>query len=328
MNDSTVTIFPSGRTDNRGLRAAIANLQSNDTELTQTRIAREAGISTTMLSQWMNDAYKGDNAVAEEKIAKWLDSYRERMAIIPKLPTAPEWVETQTAKRIMSVLSYTQMGADIGVVYGIPGAGKTFAVKEYQRRKPNVWHATMCPSSSSLMGCLDVVADAIGCRGSANSAARLHRAIKSELMGTQGLLIIDEAQHLKASALDELRIIQEACNIGLVYVGNEVVYTRMTGAQRGAYLEQLHSRIGKVVQISGVAKPDVEAVLDAWGVSEALSREALKKAASHAGALRVLTKVLRLASLAASNLDVPLSHQHIKAAWADLCGIPLPKGCK
>src|ERR1035437_1267786 len=53
--------------------------------------------------------------------------------------------------------------------------------------------------------------------------------------GTGGLLVIDEAQHLSVAALDQIRSIHDATDLGIALVGNQQVYARLTGGNRAAY---------------------------------------------------------------------------------------------
>ncbi|MFB9086111.1 AAA family ATPase [Erwinia tracheiphila] len=77
-------------------------------------------------------------------------------------------------------------------------------------------------------------------------AGQLGRAIRRKLRGTQGLLIIDEADHLDYPVLEELRILQEETGIGLALVGNHQVYARLTGgSSRSVDFARLFSRIAK-----------------------------------------------------------------------------------
>ncbi|MFZ5059001.1 AAA family ATPase, partial [Klebsiella pneumoniae] len=85
----------------------------------------------------------------------------------------------------------------------------------------------------------------------------LARALRRRLDGTQGLIIIDEADHLGAEALEELRLLQEATRVGLVLMGNHRVYSNMTGGNRTVEFARLFSRIAKRVAINKTKKADV-----------------------------------------------------------------------
>jgi DNA transposition AAA+ family ATPase len=285
--------------------------------ITQSQAAREIGVSPTTLTQLLGGTYAADPTRQLERLAKWLGLQEEQRAQ-PVMPAAPAWVTTPTAERVLAALGYAQMAGDIAVIYGGAGLGKTTAAREYARRYPNVWVATMSPATAGVTTALEEVCLALGLRDLPQGAARMQRAIVARVAGTGGLLVIDEAQHLGVAALDALRAIHDATGVGLALVGNEMIYARMTGGSRAAYLDRLFSRIGKRVRISRAAREDVERIAGAFGVRNG-SLKLLAEIGSRAGALRAVVKVLRLASMMAAGRDIEPTH--IEAAWKDLEGV-------
>lgn len=286
--------------------------------LSQARSANEIGISDSALSQWLAGKYRGDVDAVEAKVSRWLEARTERAKLTASLPTAPAWVETTTARRILAGLSYAQMAGDIAVVYGGAGLGKTKAARHYAAGHPNVWVATMTSSTNTLGPCLERIAVACGLRPSNTRAFRIEADLVERLEETNGLLIIDEAQHLNTRAIEALRGLHDATGVGLAIMGNEVIYSRITGGRRSAEFAQLFSRIGKRVRLTRPRKDDVESLLDAWGITGREEREAVLEIARSPGALRMVTKALRLATLFAKGESVQL--RHIRAAWRDLGG--------
>lgn len=301
------------------VRGQIRALMDADKRLTQARIATESGMSSTTLSQWLNGVYGGDNDAVESKLVRWVETTQAARAQAAALPTAPGYVETATGDKVIAALRYAQVAADIAVIYGGAGLGKTAAIKRYATQAPNVWHATMTRASANVVTALDVIVETLGINA-AGGANKLHTAICKRVANTGGLLAIDEAQHLSEAALDQLRAIHDATDIGLALVGNEQVYARMTGGTRAAYLDRLFSRIGKKVRLVRSAKGDIDALLDAWGIKEAKSRADLHEIAGKPGALRIMTKVLRLASMYAAAEKRRLDGNDVRAAWRELGG--------
>jgi DNA transposition AAA+ family ATPase len=289
------------------------------TGMTQGQAAKEAGVTPARLSQWLSDKYKGDNETLEAEMRRWLKQRTERATGAARLPEAPEWVDTATGKRVLAALSYAQVASDISVIYGGAGLGKTCAARNYQRTHPNVWIATMTPSTASVATCFERIVFAVGLRDSFNGAARNEAAIISRIMGTAGLLVIDEAQHLSTNALEGIRSLHDATDVGLVLMGNESVYAQMTGGARQAHFAQLFSRIGRKVRLNTPQSDDVSALLSAWNVGSN-ARNVCLKIAKQPGALRGLTKTLRLAAMMAASEAVSMEAEHIKAAWHELGG--------
>ena len=153
-------------------------------------------------------------------------------------------------------------------------------MRRYAQTFPNVWIVTASPAVSSMAAMLREIGAALELHGSGWQNRALSRDLKRRLMGTQGLLVIDEAQHLGVQALEEIRAIHDAAQIGLVLSGNESVYARLSGGSRRADFAQLFSRVGRKLKIGMPSTDDVNAILSAWGVSGAKEREYAHQIAS------------------------------------------------
>ena len=300
-------------------RELVRALMEGDKRLTQAKIAAESGISSTTLSQWLNGVYGGDNAAIEAKLKRWAETTQAARAQAAAMPAAPGFVETATSARVVAALRYAQVAGDMAVVYGGAGLGKTEGIKRYAVLAPNVWHATMTRASANVVTALDVIVEALGLHV-AGGANKLHTAICKRVTNTGGLLVVDEAQHLSEAALDQIRAIHDATGVGIALVGNEQVYARMTGGNRAAYLDRLFSRIGKKVRLVRATQDDVSALLDGWNIRDAKTRALLGDIAGKPGALRGMTKVLRLASMYASAEKRALEFDDVRAAWKELGG--------
>ena len=301
------------------LRDRLQGVMNSDRRVTQASIAREIGVSASALNQWLKGTYAGDNAAIESKLGIWLSALDERRASGESMPTAPAWAETPTGQRIIGALSYAQAAADIAMIYGGAGLGKTSAIKRYVALSLNVWHVTMTPASASVVTALEEVCAGLGLQEQ-GGAAKLHRAIVRKVRGTGGLLVIDEAQHLSTAALDQIRSLHDATEIGIAFVGNQEVYARMTGGNRAAYLDRLHSRVGKRLALRQSSAEDIAVLIQAWGINDKECRQTLVDIAKKPGALRLLTKVLRLASMHAIAAGEAVCCTHVTKAWRELGG--------
>ena len=286
--------------------------------LSQAKAAHEIGLSDSALSQWLAGKYGGDTAGVDAKVERWIKAHDERAVLAQRMPAAPEWTPTPTARRIEAGLSYAQLAGDVTVIYGGAGVGKTQAARRYAETRPNVWIAAMTPAVQALGPCLERLALACGLRPTNGRPARLEVELRDRLTGSQGLLIVDEAQHLSPRALEGVRSLHDATGVGVALIGNETIYSRLTGGRRAAEFAQLFSRIGKRVRLTTAGKGDVEALLAAWSIEDAAAREAAQEIALQPGALRGLTKALRLATLFAKGGT--LNAKHIASAWRDLGG--------
>jgi len=290
--------------------------------LTQGEVSKEAGLSKTStgskLNQWLQGKYTGDNSKLEAQLEQWLASREARRSAAASLPIAPLWYDTSTATRILNALRYAQMAGDFAAIYGGAGLGKTQSAKHHAKISPNVWLVTMSPASSSMGSCLRRIANKLGMTHGIMRTDSLEDAIVERLKDTNGLMIIDEAQHLNNRALHTIQRLQDATQIGFAMMGNELVYSQLTGGRRSAEFAQLFSRIGKRVRLQKPSNGDIKALLDAWQITGREEHSIISEIAKRPGALRVITKTLRLASMFAQGHEVKT--QHIQAAWKDLGG--------
>lgn len=288
-------------------------------DVTYAAVAREAGISTSVISQFIKGEYRGDNNGVAAKISVWLDNRNRRAN---DMPVAPDFIPTRTVKQIWDALQYAQLAQCITVIYGNSGVGKTRALQQFAADRPNVWLITVSPSRSSLSECLYELALELGIGDAPRRSGQLGRAIRRKLRGTNGVVLVDEADHLDYSVLEELRILQEETGVGLALIGNHQVYGKLTGGNsRNMDFARLFSRIAKKVSILKTKKADVEAIADAWGLNGKAERDLIHALADKPGALRTISHTLRLASMFARGSNEAMSEKHIRAAVKDLEGV-------
>lgn len=280
--------------------------------LTQAAIAREADVNPQTFNLWLNDKYQGHNDPITEKVRIWLASREEKKRVAAVVPAEPDFVQTRSAAGFATALRFAQLLPEISVIAGAAGIGKTKTARHYAATNPNVWLATMRPSTAGVNLMLQEIAAAV--RVDERSAAKLARAIGRRISGTGGLIIIDEAQHLRPDALDELRSLYDAHDVGIALVGNETVYARLEGRAREASFAQLFSRVGHRVTQAKPRTADIDALIRAWGVSDPDEVAFLRAVARKPGALRNVTKCLRSAGLLAGRRARTLLD--MQTAWA------------
>jgi DNA transposition AAA+ family ATPase len=289
--------------------------------VTQAQICRESGVSSGILSPWMQDKYKGDSQAVESRLRTWLEARERKQRLASTLPLPAPWLETPTASKIMGVLAYAQMAGDVGCIYGGAGMGKSITLKAYAETSPNVWVVEMNACSAATASALEMVCDALGVRGTAGRPVRMLGDIAKKIKGSGGLLIIDEAQHLRVPALEALRAIHDMTGVGLVLCGNESVYARLTGGSRDATFAQLFSRLGKRLHLARIGRADVAQLAAHYGVGGKDELALLAEIAAKPGALRGVVKALRLAGMFAAGSGLAaIGCEQIRAAWLDLGG--------
>lgn len=295
------------------IRAGLRTLVESE-KTTYAQIARESGVAAGTLSAFVNNKYNGDNERVAQTLERWLENYHHAA----ELPEPPRFVETRTAHQIWTSMRFASLTESISVICGNPGVGKTEAAREFRRTNNNVWMITITPSCASVLECLTELAYELGMNDAPRRKGPLSRALRRRLEGTQGLVIIDEADHLGAEVLEELRLLQESARIGLVLMGNHRVYSNMTGGNRTVEFARLFSRIAKRTAINKTKIDDVKAIADAWQITGENERELLQQIAQKPGALRILNHSLRLAAMTAHGKGERVNEDYLRQAFREL----------
>ena len=226
-----------------------------------------------------------------QKLANWLTARDQRA----DAPRDPGFVMTETAKQIMADMGYALTTQSIVIIHGISGVGKTTALREFQRNNNNVWVITTSPSRATMTECLYELAMELGMENAPRLRGPLARALRRRLRNTKGLIVVDEADHVDRPTLEELRILAEEVEVGLVLVGNSRVYTQLTGGPRSEDFARLFSRIAMKRALTKAKKADVLAFASAWNITGAAELDLLLRISERPGALRLVSKNLKLA---------------------------------
>jgi len=147
----------------------------------------------------------------------------------------------------------------------------------------------------------------------------LSREIADYVKGRNGLLIVDEANHLDVDAIEELRAIHDETGVGLLLLGNEELISMITSGRKRDQFARLNSRIAyrhvQPVPLQG----DVDAFCEAWGVTDPGMQKLLARIGltPGTGGLRECRQVLQLASFIAADAGRAVTLADLKDAQAD-----------
>lgn len=213
-----------------------------------------------------------------------------------------EFIETPTAVEIIRNVQYARAAADTIGIAGVPGVGKSRALRHYAQTWHNVWLAEMSEDAKAPVPMLEEIGAAVGMPPLPRDAARMRRMIVERLRGTGGVLLVDEAQHLTREAREVLRKIADSAEIGMVWAGDKELITSMKP------LPQIWSRIGKWQVINGPATADVTALCAAFGVDGDDNLALCQELAEQTCGVRSVVKALRLASFYAAGGTVTVKH--------------------
>ena len=219
----------------------------------QTKAARAIGMSDSVISQYRRSAYdKGNIPDVEAKLTEFFTLRDEQQAAAEKAepyqPVLDEYIPTSISQDVYTAIRYTQLNKGIAVLHGDAGIGKTKAAMQYVLDNPGTTiYLEVTPVSGSLGSFLKMLCRALHI-SEGRSKFDMILNIRERLDGSETIIIVDEAQHLKISALEEIRTLTDPNmitgkrGIGVVLIGNTEVYNRMRGREQASFA-QLYSRI-------------------------------------------------------------------------------------
>jgi DNA transposition AAA+ family ATPase len=287
-----------------------------------TALASQTGIPHGTLSVFAGGKYQGDN----ERIAREIYRFRQHLSTQRELameaPEVPPYFDTPTSVRLTALLTWGHRGRIVVAATG-PGCGKTKAAENYRDSMSNVWLVTLAPSSSGINSMQIKVLAALGERDARGSMQQLSQRICDRVRNSNGLIILDESQHLLDRTIDEIRSWHDETGVGIAFFGNETVLARIEGGQRRAAFAQLYSRIGmRLVQNLPLAD-DARALADAWEVHDEKQTDFIIKKSQQPGGLRTVTRMMELGVMVAASEKQPLELSHLQHAWAQLVSRPI-----
>ena len=257
-------------------RAALVDFMERSGK-SQRQISRETGLSQSVISQFLNGCYAGDNEEVAKSINQYLTIGKERLNTVSKTPFYPELYNT---REVLFTCLYAHQHNDITLVSGDAGAGKTTALRYYAETNTGGIFIT-------------------------------------QLVGTNRLIIIDEADHLSLDALQAVRNLNDLAGVGIVLSGNDKIYRQMKAGRRSYEFDQLRTRIVIRKKIYNDYKiEEMEAMFP--GLSESCIGYLLKLAQGES--LRTAKKLYNVAAEFAAAQGSTLTVRHLRDTHRQLLG--------
>ncbi len=281
----------------------------------QSDVARGTGLSTGTISQFIGDKYGATLINVAKKIAAWLSLEARRAAA----PSDPLWIQTKNAREILMVLAQCHELRDLGMVYGAAGSGKTRTAQHYKGENPDTILITCTRAIRHPRAFLRHLAQLENVKAStAGSMDSLLDGVLARLRNSGRLLIVDEAQMLDYGAIELVRSLHDLAGVGVVLMGNEIIWQMLYEGRTRAQYEQLASRVGikRYVQ-PGFPRADVEAVARQYingAENECIAYLATK--AEGVGGLRSVVKHCRLAFRMVAREERAVTVQDLERASA------------
>lgn len=301
------------------ITSARAELESRS--VSQAELARQIDMSGSVVSSFFTGRYKGDHDEVARKIKAVMAGWKAGDRLNAGLDRVRDFVETPTSARIEKTLQFAKTRSVIVVIGGGSGIGKSKTLKEYAARNPAVWYCEFSRDTKSEHDILVEIGKAVGLVNMPGHSASLRRTIVERVKRTRGLLICDEAQHLRGEgAFDEVRTIYDRSEngsppIGIALAGHLDLFDKI------ARYAQVEGRIAAPLRLPNATAKDVDALCDYWELDCRRCRAFLRSHAQDRTGLRRIAKAYELAlSYAAADPEGVVTLDHVREAWAAFSG--------
>ena len=204
--------------------------------------------------------------------------------------------DTEASADIAAALAYAQAVGDVVLIHGPSGRGKTWTARRHCEARTAAFYIQFTRSTRTLNG------HALPARRNRRRRARstprrrtAETAIVERLQGRGALIVVDEAHHLRAALIDELRCIRDVAGCGLALIGDNSIHLTL------AWCPQVVGRIGMRVDLKHQREADVAAIA-AGPLGRRPNKgelKALTAAARDAGGLHGLRRLLARAWMVA-----------------------------
>lgn len=209
---------------------------------TQSKVAAKTGLSPAVISQYLKGVYNGNIDNVEAAINNFItrEEDKEKSREVKAI-----FVKTQLSSKCMTLLRNTHLDADIGVLYGSAGLGKSMVLRQYADSYKDVILIEADPGYTTKV-LLQELCERLG----VNKRGNIHELSENcitALHDTGWVVLIDEAELLPYRALEAMRRIHDRSGAGVVLAGMPRLLLNLKG-RRGEYA-QLYSRIGMAIDL-------------------------------------------------------------------------------
>ena len=218
--------------------------------ISKARAGREMGYSNSMVSAYTTGGYKGDIKKLEEAIRQWCIRQRKAHSR-KKVPI----VETTGVRTILNAISMAHTEHDIALVVADAGASKTTSAKLYADRNESTTVYIPVVAGMNRKMLVTEVARQLGLETMRVPLNVLIQQTAQALADRDSLVILDEADYLKADALEFCRrLVYDLGESGLVLMGLPRLRAMIQNLRNDH--RQLESRVGISVHLEGLTKAD------------------------------------------------------------------------
>ena len=286
------------------------------------KLQEATGLSTTTISRVFRGVYEAGIESAIERLEKAKLNFVESIG-------NPDFIETSLARRIFAICDKTRALANVAIIWGILGIGKSTILLEYQRL--NNHGKTLYvrfPTGATFAFFVAHIAKCCGVSTRSQSQLQQREKIIHVLSAGKRLLVVDELHQAFLTTRTDtaikccefLREIVDLSGCGVVLVGTKLLEESIF---RGPHKEALAQLVDRgTVQIplpSKATKSDIKAFLAHYGLQ--FPGEAHHEAARilndiiASSGLRKLTMHLRDGAAFAARREETYTWEHFVAAF-------------
>jgi len=225
--------------------------------LSKAQVSREINYHSSVVSAYLGGTYRGDVIKLEEAILQWL----ARQAKARERKRVPV-VETDDLRRIANAVQIAHAEKDIALIIADAGAGKSTAAAWYARNNEKATVLVNVVSGMNRRTLVQEIARQLSLDTARVPANTLIKNVSEALFERDMVVIIDEADYLKADALEfTRRLVYDLGQSGLVLIGLPRLKYQIQNLRNDH--RQLESRIGVYLPLAGLTRSDAGAIAEA-----------------------------------------------------------------
>ncbi len=216
--------------------------------LKQADVYKAIGVSSSQVSQFLDDKYKGDLKLLCNKLVNYINSYTAKLR---RGDGQNGFVRTTVAKLIGTVIRQTEAFSTptegkIGIIIGDAGHGKSVCLKQYAEANKNSVYIELDDTMTST-AIFTAIAKAVLKKGVSGSLKTLTKRLAEALEKRYMIIMLDEASALDTKKLSQLRqVITVRCKCPLILAANNhLLWTINQDSTKLGYesLDQFKSRV-------------------------------------------------------------------------------------
>lgn len=268
-------------------------------------LATEAGTNRSLLSGFLNHGRHTPGLI--EKLLTLKERFEAESDLLAAPPEQVKskkknflngLITTEDFQQAVGICSMCHDDGEIGVIIGHAGAGKTTALLEFCKERPDVL-LIRASNTMSVKEMLGAIGTGLGLGHIYGSKERMVRMIVLALKRNPVTIVIDEADQLvdkySVTRLETLRTIWDHAQIGMVLCGMpKLAKYLVKGPGSDENLAQIYSRIRRAYRMKGVSRDEMLQILDRYDISEPAKKYLLTRGATaNQGGLRRFTRLMQ-----------------------------------